>query len=89
MGIFLWAFQKHSTTTGAFVFLAKFTEFHYQKILNQEVDDDLSICMNEGSPCDLYVTVKMKIYQFHVIKRQWRYQPQWRSALWTSMNESF
>ena len=51
-------------------FLQNLLNFIIRKYLNQEVDDDLSICMNEGSPCDLYVTVDMKIYQFHMIKRQ-------------------
>ena len=63
--------------------------FIIRKYLKQEVDDDLSTCMNEVSPRVLYITGNMKIYQCHVIKRQWSYHPQWRSALWTSMNKLF
>ena len=43
--------------------------------------------MNEWSPCGLYIAENIKTYQCHVIKRWWRYYPQWRSALWTSMKE--
>ena len=43
MGIFLRTFQKHSTITRAFVFLAKFAEFHIVKYLKQEVHNDLSM----------------------------------------------
>ena len=39
------------------------------KYLKQEVDDNLSACMNEGSPCGLSITGDIKIYQCHVIKR--------------------
>ena len=48
-----------STTTTAFVFLAKFAEFYYHKIfedLKHEVDDDLSVYVDERSPCGLAIT---------------------------------
>ena len=43
--------------------------FIITKYLKQEVDDDLSICMDECSPCGLSITGDIKIYQCHVIKR--------------------
>ena len=43
---------SRSTTTRTFFFLAKFAEFYYHKIFEQ-VDDDLSICVDERSPCGL------------------------------------
>ena len=45
----------------AFVFLAKY--------LKQEVDDNLSLCVVERSPCGLSITGDIKIYQCHVMKR--------------------
>ena len=35
----------------------------------QNVDQDLSIYMDERSPCGLYVTGGIKIYQYHMVKR--------------------
>ena len=55
-----------STTTRAFVFPAKFY-FIITKYLKQEVDDDLSVCVNKRSPCGLSITRDIKIYQYHVI----------------------
>ena len=55
---------RHSTTTIAFVFPAK---FFYPKYLKQEVHDSLSICINERSPCGLSITRDIKIYQCHLI----------------------
>ena len=43
--------------------------FIIKKYLKQEVDDDLSVCMDERSPCGLSITGDIKIYQCHVIKR--------------------
>ena len=54
-----------SITTRAFAFLAKFLEFYYYKIF----DDDLSLCVVERSPCGLSITGDIKIYQCHVMKR--------------------
>ena len=45
---------SRSPTTRAFVSLAKFI---IAKYLKPEVDDDLSICVVERSPCGLSVTV--------------------------------
>ena len=41
--------------------------FIITKYLKQEVDDDLSVCMNELSHCGLSVTKGIKVYQcfFH------------------------
>ena len=39
--------------------------FIITKYLKQEVDDDLSICMNVRSPCGLSITGDIKIYQSH------------------------
>ena len=44
--------------------------FFITKYLKQEVDDDLSVCVDERSPCGLSITGHInKIYQCHVIKR--------------------
>ena len=45
--------------------------------------------MDECSLCSLSITRNIKIYQLNVIKRWWRYYPQWRSALCTSIKELF
>ena len=58
---------SRSTTTRAFVFLAKFI---ITKYLKQEVDDDLSIFVEERSACGLSITGDIKIYQCHLIKRK-------------------
>ena len=39
------------------------------KYLKQEVNDDLSVCREEHSPCGLSMTGDIKIYQYHVIKK--------------------
>ena len=39
------------------------------KYLKQEVDDGLSVCVDECSPCGFSVTGGIKIYQCHMIKR--------------------
>ena len=39
------------------------------KYLKKEFDDDLSIGVDECSPCGLSVTRDIKIYQCHMIKR--------------------
>ena len=31
-------------------------------VTNQEADDDLSVCVDECSPCDLSITGDIKIY---------------------------
>ena len=51
---------SRSITTRAFVFLAKFI---ITKYLKQEVNDDLSVCVDECSPCGLSITGDIKIYQ--------------------------
>ena len=43
--------------------------FVITKYLKQEVDDDLSIYMDEHSLCGLSITGDKKIYQCHEIKR--------------------
>ena len=50
-------------------FLQNFLNFIITKYLKQEVDDNLSLCMVEHSPCDLSITRDTKIYQCHVMKR--------------------
>ena len=42
--------------------------FIVTKYLKQEVDDDLSVCVDERSLCGLSITGDIKIYQCHVIK---------------------
>ena len=39
------------------------------KYLKQEVDDALSVCMDEHGSCDLSITGDIKIYQCHMIKK--------------------
>ena len=43
--------------------------FIITKYLKQEVDDNLSVCMNELSPCGLSITGDIKIYHSRLIKR--------------------
>ena len=43
--------------------------FIITKYLKQEVDDDLSVCVDERSTCGLSITGNIKIYQCQVIKR--------------------
>ena len=43
--------------------------FIITKYLEQEVDDDLSVCVDERSPCGLSITGVIQIYQCRVIKR--------------------
>ena len=50
-------------------FLQNLLNFIITKYLKQEVDDDLSVCMDERSPCGLSITGDIKIYQCHMIKR--------------------
>ena len=59
---------NRSTTTRAFVCDLSLN-FVFTKYLKQNVDDDLSFCVDEGSPCGLSVTGDIKIYQCYVIKR--------------------
>ena len=42
--------------------------FIITKYLKQEVDDNLSVCVDECSLCDLSITGDIKIYQCHMIK---------------------
>ena len=50
-------------------YLSFLQNFIITKYLKQEVDDDLSICVDKHSPCGLSITGDIKIYQCHVIKR--------------------
>ena len=50
-------------------FLQNLLNFIITKYLKQEVDDDLSVCVDEHSPCGLSITGDIKIYQCHMIKR--------------------
>ena len=50
-------------------FLQNLLNFIIAKYLKQEVDDDLSVCVDERRPCGLSITGDRKIYQCHVIKR--------------------
>ena len=50
-------------------FLQNFLNFAITKYLKQEVDDDLSLCVVERSPCGHSITGDIKIYQCHVMKR--------------------
>ena len=57
---------SRSTTKRAFFFLAKFI---ITKYLKEEVNDNLSVCVDECSPCGLSITGDITIYQCHMIKR--------------------
>ena len=50
-------------------FLQNLQNFIITKYLKQEVDDDLSIRVDERSACDRSVTRDIKISQCHVIER--------------------
>ena len=50
-------------------YLSFLQNFIITKYLKQEVDANLSVCVDERSPCGLSVTGDIKIYQCHVIKR--------------------
>ena len=43
-------------------YLSFLQNFIVTKYLKQEVDDDLSVCVDERSPCDLSITGDIKIY---------------------------
>ena len=59
---------SRSTTARAFACDLSLS-FIVAKYLKQEVDDGLSLCVDECSPCGFSVTGGIKIYQCHVIKR--------------------
>ena len=46
-----------------------FLQFIIAKYLKQEVNGDLSVCLDERSLCGLSITGDINIYQYHVIKR--------------------
>ena len=50
-------------------FLQNLLNFIITKYLKQEVDDNLSLCMAERSPCGLSIIGDIKTYQCHVMKR--------------------
>ena len=50
-------------------FLQNLLNFIITKYFKQEVDGDLSVCVDECSPCDLSMAGDIKIYQSLVIKR--------------------
>ena len=50
-------------------FLQNLLNFIIIKYLKQEVDDDLSVCVDERSPYGLAINGDIKIYQCHVILR--------------------
>ena len=65
-------------------------------IKKQEVNDDLSVCMDKRSTCGLSIAGDTKIYQCHAIKMllppmtlvpQKCYYLQWKSVLWTSIKK--
>ena len=50
-------------------FLQNLLNFIITKYLKKEFNDDLSVGMDERSPCGLFVTGDIKIYHCHMIKR--------------------
>ena len=56
---------RSSTKARAFVFPAK---FHYHKMFEKKVNDNLSVCVDEHSLCDLSITGDLSmIYQIKFI----------------------
>ena len=51
-------------------FLQNLLNFIITKYLKKDIDDNLSICVDERSPCSLSITRDIKIYQCQVTKRQ-------------------
>ena len=47
-------------------FLQNLLNFIIPKYFKQEVDDDLSVCVDERSPYGLPITGDIKIYQCHM-----------------------
>ena len=45
--------------------------FIITRYLRQEVDEELSACVDELRPYDLSIAGDIKIYQCHMIKREW------------------
>ena len=70
-------------------FMQNLQNFIITKYFKQDVDDGLSVYLDECSSCGLSITGDMKIYQSHVIKRQWHFLTAIGSTLWTSIKESF
>ena len=60
---------SRSTITKALSFFENLLNFIMTKKLKQEVDDNLSVYMDEHGPCGLSLTGDIKIYLCHVIKR--------------------
>ena len=56
--------KENNTNTRSFDTLIRWSP----QYMKQEPDDDLSICMDECSPCSLSITGDIKIYQCHVTK---------------------
>ena len=50
-------------------FLQNLLNFIITNYLKQEVDDNLSVCVDESSPSGLSITGDIKIYECVVIKR--------------------
>ena len=50
-------------------FLQNLLNFIITKYLKKEFGDDLTVGVDECSPCGLSVTEDIKIYQCHIIKR--------------------
>ena len=67
-----------------FSFLQNLLNF-ITKYLEQEFDDNLSICLNEGSPCGLSITGDIKIMS----RDQRVILPPWRRAQWNSIKDLF
>ena len=49
-------------------FLQNLLNFIIPRYLKQDIDEDLSVCVDERSLCGLPITGDIKIYQYHVIK---------------------
>ena len=58
-------------------FLKDVMDFIITKYLKQEGDDNLSVCVDEHSPCGLSITGDIKIYHCHAVLKitgaQWSF----------------
>ena len=59
--------QAGQLPQGNLSFLQNLLNLIITKYSKQEVDDDLSLCVDERSPCGLSITGDINIYKCHVI----------------------
>ena len=69
--------QAGQLPRGHLYFLQSLLNFIITKYLKQEVDDNLSVCVDDHSPCGLSITGDIKIYHCHAVLKitagQWSF----------------